>query len=203
MKKGPLTTTGDLSACKSKRTLIQLLTVNSGAPRRGDGSIVGAAGVATAGGAPCWLACNHACKLDGDRAFALPGRKVYPGGSASAHGGWNAGELGSGCKLVKRGDLTPLGVRVRVHGCTGAWVRAKECAVHTDVKTASAARTAAATRSSDERTEKAKERTTSGLHAQRSRQRHLQENASQPRLKASITQRDGTVGAECGPDTNQ
>jgi hypothetical protein len=27
-KKGPLTTTGDLSACKSKRTLIQLLTVN-------------------------------------------------------------------------------------------------------------------------------------------------------------------------------
>jgi hypothetical protein len=28
-KKGPLTTTGDLSACKSKRTLIQLLTVNS------------------------------------------------------------------------------------------------------------------------------------------------------------------------------
>jgi hypothetical protein len=28
-KKGPLTTTGDLSACKSKRTLIQLLTVNT------------------------------------------------------------------------------------------------------------------------------------------------------------------------------
>jgi hypothetical protein len=27
-KMGPLTTTGDLSACKSKRTLIQLLTVN-------------------------------------------------------------------------------------------------------------------------------------------------------------------------------
>jgi hypothetical protein len=27
-KKGPLTTTGDLSTCKSKRTLIQLLTVN-------------------------------------------------------------------------------------------------------------------------------------------------------------------------------
>jgi hypothetical protein len=27
-KKGPLTMTGDLSACKSKRTLIQLLTVN-------------------------------------------------------------------------------------------------------------------------------------------------------------------------------
>jgi hypothetical protein len=29
MKKGPLTTTGDLSACKSKRTSIQLLTVNT------------------------------------------------------------------------------------------------------------------------------------------------------------------------------
>jgi hypothetical protein len=28
-KKGPLTTTGDLSACMSKRTLIQLLTVNN------------------------------------------------------------------------------------------------------------------------------------------------------------------------------
>jgi hypothetical protein len=27
--------TGDLSACKSKRTLIQLLTVNNGATRRG------------------------------------------------------------------------------------------------------------------------------------------------------------------------
>jgi hypothetical protein len=34
-KKGPLTTTGDLSACKSKQTLIQILTVNSGA--RGGG----------------------------------------------------------------------------------------------------------------------------------------------------------------------
>jgi hypothetical protein len=32
-KKGPLTTTGDLSACKSKRTFIQLLTVNT---RRGE-----------------------------------------------------------------------------------------------------------------------------------------------------------------------
>jgi hypothetical protein len=30
-KKGPLTTTGDLPTCKSKRTLIQLLTVNSDA----------------------------------------------------------------------------------------------------------------------------------------------------------------------------
>jgi hypothetical protein len=30
-----LTTTGDLSACKSKRTLIQLLTVNTGAPWSG------------------------------------------------------------------------------------------------------------------------------------------------------------------------
>jgi hypothetical protein len=36
-KKGPLTTTGDLSACKSKRTLIQLLTVN----REIDGSRAG------------------------------------------------------------------------------------------------------------------------------------------------------------------
>jgi hypothetical protein len=27
-KKGPLISTGDLSACKSKRTLIQLLTIN-------------------------------------------------------------------------------------------------------------------------------------------------------------------------------
>jgi hypothetical protein len=31
-KKGPLTTTGDLSACNSKRTLIQLLTVNRAQP---------------------------------------------------------------------------------------------------------------------------------------------------------------------------
>jgi hypothetical protein len=37
-KKGPLTMTGDLSTCKSKRTLIQLLTVNSrllGSPAQG------------------------------------------------------------------------------------------------------------------------------------------------------------------------
>jgi hypothetical protein len=34
-KKGPLTTTGDLSACKSKRTLIQLLTVNTAPGHRG------------------------------------------------------------------------------------------------------------------------------------------------------------------------
>jgi hypothetical protein len=33
-KKGPLTTTRDLSACKSKRTLIQLLTVNTGVRQR-------------------------------------------------------------------------------------------------------------------------------------------------------------------------
>jgi hypothetical protein len=41
-KKGPLTTTGDLSACKSKRTLIQLLTVNTRAGRRSllDGRLV-------------------------------------------------------------------------------------------------------------------------------------------------------------------
>jgi hypothetical protein len=67
-----------------------------GAPRRGDGSIVGVAGVATAGGAPYWLARGHACKLDSDRALALLWREAYPSGSASAHSGWNASELGSG-----------------------------------------------------------------------------------------------------------
>jgi hypothetical protein len=62
----------------------------------GDGSIGGVARVAMAGGAPCWLAHDHARKLDGDRALAIPGRKAYLSGSASAHGGRNAGELGPG-----------------------------------------------------------------------------------------------------------
>lgn len=78
---------------------------------------------------------------------------------------------------------------VCVCGCTGEWVRAKERAAHTDVKTAAAARTAATTRRPDERTERAKERMASGLRAWRSQQQHLQETASQPDSKASITQR--------------
>jgi hypothetical protein len=84
-------------------------------------------------------------------------------------------------------------MRVCVCGCTGEWVRAKERLVHTDVKTVAAARTAAPTRRPDERTERAKERMASGLRAWRSQQQHLQETASQPGSKASITQCGGDM----------
>jgi hypothetical protein len=62
---------------------------------------------------------------------------------ASAHGGRNAGELGSGGKREKRGGLAPPGMRMHVCGCTGARVRAKERAAHTNVKNAVVARMAA------------------------------------------------------------
>jgi hypothetical protein len=193
-----LTTTRDLSAYKSKRTFIQLLTVNSGAPRRGDGSIFGAAGVATAGGAPCWLACDHARKLDGDRAFALPRRKVYPGGSTSAHGGRNAGELGSGCKLVKRGDLTLLGIRVRVHGCTG---RAGACkgarGAHRRQDRDGGPNDSGDT-TSGRKDRESQRKDGSRLRAWRSQQWHLQKNASQPSSKAGISQRDGAAATRHG-----
>jgi hypothetical protein len=146
-----------------------------------------------ASGASCWLAHDHARKLDGDWAFALPGWKAYPGGSALLTAGGTPVSSAWGGKQAKRGDLAPLGVHVRVRGCTGARVRAKECTAHTDVKTV-----AAATRRLDERTEKAKERMASGLPVRRSRQRHLQENASQLGSKAGITQRDAAAATRHG-----
>jgi hypothetical protein len=96
------------------------------------------AGVGMASGASCWLARDHARKLDGDWAFALPGWKAYPGGSARLTAGGTPVSSARGGKLAKRCDLAPPGVRVRVRGCTGVWVRAKECAAHTDVKTVAA-----------------------------------------------------------------
>jgi hypothetical protein len=77
---------------------------------------IGAVGVATTGGAPRGLPRDQACEPDGDQAFALPGRKAYPGGVASAHSGRSAGECG--CYGTERGKrkaalrLANAGVRV-------------------------------------------------------------------------------------------
>jgi hypothetical protein len=59
--------------------------------------------------------------------------------------------------------------------------------MHTNIKAAAAAGTVTATRRPDERTGKVKERSVSGLRARKSRQRHLQEIASQLGTKADIT----------------
>jgi hypothetical protein len=65
--------------------------------------VVGAAGVATAGEALRGISRERVRELDGDRVLSLPGRKVYPGGEASAHSGWNAGELGLGREDRQKG----------------------------------------------------------------------------------------------------
>jgi hypothetical protein len=83
------------------------------------------------------LPCEHACELDSDRELAHPGRKAYPGGVASAHGGRNTGERGwCGTERGKRMRLYTL--RTRACTCLGARVRERDvwCEhVHAGAKT--------------------------------------------------------------------
>jgi hypothetical protein len=84
--------------------------------------LVGVVGVATTGEAPRWLAREQARELDDDRALALPRWKAYSGGDTSVHGERDAGELSSGRKTGKRGELALSGIRV----CVRARVRGYE-----------------------------------------------------------------------------
>jgi hypothetical protein len=97
-----------------------------GAPWLEDGSPSLRLGAATPGGAPRGLSRERACKLDGDRVLAHPGRKAYPGGVASAHGGRYADELDLGRKLAKG---TSLPCQAYAHTCVGARARAGACKV--------------------------------------------------------------------------
>jgi hypothetical protein len=110
---------------------------------------VGVVGVATTGGAPRGLPRDQACEPDGDRALALPGRKAYPGGVASAHGGaerWRVLLIRHGTGK-KEGSLAPCErrrARAWVHGYANRTRGARVCtpAPRPSLKV----RTAAATR---------------------------------------------------------
>jgi hypothetical protein len=87
-KKGPLTTTGDLSACKSKRTLIQLLTVNTGVPAPHRHVVLSSFPLYPIKGstrarlllAPLLLPSSHAQRgrLEGTRRSSAPRRRSAP-----------------------------------------------------------------------------------------------------------------------------
>jgi hypothetical protein len=121
----------------------------------------------------------------------------------------NAGELGSiedterkrvgldrghgkkkGRLVGERQTRAHARVHGRVEGCEGVCNGARGTHRHQDC---GGGPDGGATRLPDEKIESAKERTASRLRARRSRQRHMQETASQPGLKAGITQHDGAA----------
>jgi hypothetical protein len=132
-----------------------------------------------------------ACELMNDPALAPPGRttprRVTPWLAVVKH--WRA-QLGRGTERKRVGLFPFPGERVRVRGCTGAWicVRVRACACrghdHGDDQDNGGDTTTGKMNGGTR-----KKGRLAGLRARRRRQRHLQEMISQSGSMTGITQR--------------